>query len=154
MPVLLPQSPPDFEFLGYNRVDIDILGNAEVHSGGVLERFGAAGAVPRAGMGFLVRLGVGQHFLKVKEFPVERNALFRPGLQYNLQRLARDLFPFVEVHVPSNELVVRDAGARAEFHPPSGQMVQQRHLLRQPYRMVEGQLIDHHPESNGTGASR
>src|SRR5262245_21277936 len=33
-------------------------------------------------------------------------------------------------------------------------MVQHRRVLCQPYRMMEGQLIDHDPESDGAGITR
>src|SRR4029453_11890758 len=33
-------------------------------------------------------------------------------------------------------------------------MVQHRRVLRQPYRMMEGQLIDHDPKSDGAGITR
>ena len=65
-----------------------------------------------------------------------------------------DLPALLEGHVPAQELVGGHAGASTKLQPTPRQMIQHRCVLRQPYRIMEGQLIDHHPKSDRAGIAR
>ena len=62
--------------------------------------------------------------------------------------------PLVVVDTPADELVLVHAETRAEVDAPAGQVVEHRYLLREPNRLVEGQLPDHGAEPQLAGRAR
>src|SRR5262245_32518044 len=154
MTTLLPELAPGSEFFGDHRVDIDVLGNVEVAARRVLKARCAVRSEPDRRMGLLVRLGRGHNLKELKELTIVGHTVFSPCLNDDVKGRLADLPAAFEGHVPAQEFVGGHAGTRPKLQPPPRQMVQHCRVLRQPYRMMKGQLIDHDPKPDGTGTTR
>src|SRR5262245_47266094 len=154
VPTLLPELAPGGKFFGDHRVNIDVLGDMKVTARRILKTRRTVRRKPDRRMGLLIRLGRSHDFKELKELPIVRHSLFSPCLDDDIERLLTDLPTMFEGHVPAQEFVGGHAGASPKLQPPPRQMVQHCRVLRQPYRMMEGQLIDHDPKSDGTGMAR
>ena len=155
--VRLPQLAPIREFLGDDRVRVDVLGDVEVHPGRILEARRAVGGEPDGRPRLLVRLWRGVRVDELEELAFEVHALIAPGLEDHFEDLLADLTPSIEGHVPAYEFVGRDAGPGAEIQPAPGELVEHGRVLGKAQRLVEGKLIDHHAEpddARGAGQRR
>src|SRR4029450_5621206 len=83
--------------------------------------------------------GLGQH-LDIVEGEVralEAEALLAPGLEHDLDGLAKALGAFLRRHTEVLELEMGEAAARAPVDAAARQHVEQRHFLGETYRMIE-----------------
>ena len=77
------------------------------------------------------------HPLVVEERSVVRNPLVGPRLQHDLDGLVEPPRAFLPRDAKGGEFATLEPPPRSPVDPPAGQHIQQRHLLRQPQRVIE-----------------